>query len=294
MELRHLRYFEALAKTLSFTKAADSVHVTQSTLSHQIRQLEEELGQPLFDRIGKRVSMTEAGETLLLKISPALRQVDAAIHAIRDAGASVSGEVRVGTTQSFNIRLVPKCVAECLTRYPSVRVLVEELPALQIIDRLHAGTLDLGISYRPDVAHDLWFEQLYTEEMRLVVGLEHPMAHRRRVRMTELHGVRIALFSRQFSTRQLIDDCFQAAGAEPLVIAEFNSIGAMLEVARHTDVAAIVGASADTGDPGLRFLPLEDPTPLRTPGLLWRRGIPRPVSVKYFASMIRRGVGKGL
>ncbi|WP_233235018.1 LysR substrate-binding domain-containing protein [Bordetella sp. LUAb4] len=294
MELRHLRYFEAVAETLSFTKAAERVHVTQSTLSHQIRQLEEELGQPLFDRIGKRVSMTEAGETLLLNIGPALRQVDAAVHAIRDNETAVTGEIRVGTTQGFNIRLVPKCVSAFLNRYTSVRVVVEELPALQIIERLQEGSLDLGISYRPDVAHDLWFEQLYTEEMRLVVGMKHPMANRRRVRMTELHGLRIALFSRQFSTRQLLEDCFQAAGAVPLVIAEFNSIAAMLEVARNTDVAALIGASADTGDQELRFIPLEDPTPQRTPGLLWRRGIPRPMTVKYFATMIRRGVGKGL
>jgi LysR family cyn operon transcriptional activator len=65
MELRHLRYFVALAECLSFTRAAERVHVTQSTLSHQIRQLEDELGQPLFDRIGKRVMLTEAGETYL-------------------------------------------------------------------------------------------------------------------------------------------------------------------------------------------------------------------------------------
>ncbi|RXN90613.1 LysR family transcriptional regulator [Achromobacter aloeverae] len=294
MELRHLRYFEALAQTLSFTKAAERVHVTQSTLSHQIRQLEEELGQALFDRIGKRVSMTEAGETLLLNIGPALRQVDAAVHAIRDSTQAVSGEIRIGTTQSFNIRLVPNCIAEFLARYPSVRLAVEELPALQIIEQLQAGSLDLGISYRPDApAHDLWFEQLYTEEMRLVVSANHPLAHRRRIRMTELHGARIAVFSRQFSTRQLIDDCLQAAGAEPIIIAELNSINAMLELARCTDIAVIIGASADTGDSGLRFLPLEDPTPQRTPGLLWQRGIPRSMSVKYFATVIRRAVAKG-
>lgn len=292
MELRHLRYFEALAETLSFTKAAERVHVTQSTLSHQIRQLEEELGQPLFDRIGKRVSITEAGETLLLHISPALRQVDTAIHAIRDAGATVVGEMRIGTTQGLNIRLVPQCVSGFLMHFPSMRVRVEELSALEIVERLHQGELDLGIAYRPDVEHGLWFEQLYTEEMQLVVGLKHPMANRRRVRMVELHGMRVALLPPRFATRQLLEDCFQAAGATPLVVAEVTAIGPMLEVARNSDVAAITGASANTGDSELRFIPLEDPTPQRTPGLLWRRGVPRPMSVKYFATMVRRAVGK--
>ena len=292
MELRHLRYFEALAETLSFTRAADRVHVTQSTLSHQIKQLEDELGQPLFNREGKRVSLTEAGETLLLHASSALRQVDQAIHAIRDAHEAVMGEIRVGTTQSFNIRLVPQCVSDFLTRYPAVRVVVEELSATAITERLRGGTLDLGISYRPDLTHDLWFEQLYTEEMMLVVGHKHAMAGRRRARMVELHGMRIALFPPQLATRQMLDECFLAVGAVPLVVAEFNAIGPMLEVARNTDVAAILGASADTGDSGLRFIPLEDPTPRRTPGLLWRRGAARDVTVKYFAAMVRRSVGK--
>src|SRR5262245_18803606 len=76
MELRHLRYFAALAGELSFTRAADKVHITQSTLSHQIKQLEEEIGQRLFDRIGKRVVMTEAGELLLARITKGLREID--------------------------------------------------------------------------------------------------------------------------------------------------------------------------------------------------------------------------
>ena len=79
MELRHLRYFVALAEYLSFTRAAERVHVTQSTLSHQIRQLEEEVGQPLFDRIGKKVVTTEAGELFLGFAMRALKEVDQGI-----------------------------------------------------------------------------------------------------------------------------------------------------------------------------------------------------------------------
>ena len=96
MELRHLRYFVALAECLSFTRAAERVHVTQSTLSHQIRQLEEELGQPLFDRIGKRVMLTEAGETYLGYASRALREVDHGLSDLMRAGDQLSGEVRIG------------------------------------------------------------------------------------------------------------------------------------------------------------------------------------------------------
>ncbi|CAG2156299.1 LysR substrate-binding domain-containing protein [Cupriavidus numazuensis] len=290
MELRHLRYFEALAETLNFTRAAERVHVTQSTLSHQIRQLEEELGHPLFDRIGKRVSMTEAGETLLLHIAPALRQVDRAIHAVRDEQDLLVGEVRVGATQSFNIQLIPQCVASFLGRYPSVRVIVEELGAADITARVADGTLDLGVSYRPTQTDALFFEPLYNEELKLVVNDRHPMAGRRRARMIELHGLRMVLLPPYLATRQLLDECFRAAGAEPQVIAELNSIAPMLELVRRTDIAAVIGESAETCDAGLRFIPLESPTPQRTPGLLWKRGAPRAVPVRFFATTVRRMV----
>src|SRR4249920_3677141 len=96
MELRHLRYFVALAEYLSFTRAAQRVHVTQSTLSHQIRQLEEELGQPLFDRIGRKVVTTEAGELFLGFATRALKEVDHGIAMLKPAGSGLTGEVRIG------------------------------------------------------------------------------------------------------------------------------------------------------------------------------------------------------
>ena len=91
MELRHLRYFVALAECLSFTRAAERVHVTQSTLSHQIRQLEEELGQPLFDRIGKKVVTTEAGELFLGYAARALQEVDHGIAMLKPRRGGLSG-----------------------------------------------------------------------------------------------------------------------------------------------------------------------------------------------------------
>src|SRR5215475_6312356 len=96
MELRHLRYFEALAETLNFTRAAERVHVTQSTLSHQIRQLEEEIGQPLFDRIGKKVVTTEAGELFLAFATRALKEVDHGIAMLKPSSRGLSGQVRIG------------------------------------------------------------------------------------------------------------------------------------------------------------------------------------------------------
>src|ERR1700704_6020814 len=144
MELRHLRYFVALAEYLSFTRAAERVHVTQSTLSHQIRQLEEEIGQPLFERIGKKVVTTEAGELLRGFAARALREVDQGVALLKPGAGNLTGRVRIGATHTFNIGLIPECVALFLARHPTVRIRVEELAADQIGARLHAGELDTG------------------------------------------------------------------------------------------------------------------------------------------------------
>jgi LysR family transcriptional regulator, cyn operon transcriptional activator len=291
MELRHLRYFDAVAETLNFTRAAERLHVTQSTLSHQIKQLEEELGTPLFDRSGKHVRMTEAGEILRSHMTPALEQIDLGVQALRQPGEAITGSIRLGTTPSFNTRMVPQCVATLLNSYPGIAVSVEELAAGQILKRLRSGHLDIAVSYPPGEGSDLWFEPLYNEELRLVVAKDHPLARRRRVRMVELHNVRMVLLPAQFLTRKLLDDCFEQAGAQPLVVAQINSVTPMIELIRQTDLAGIITETAVQPSADLRVIPLEDPTPIRTPGMLWPKGAARSPVLRHFAEIIRRAAG---
>jgi LysR family transcriptional regulator, cyn operon transcriptional activator len=289
MELRHLRYFVALAEYLSFTRAAQRVHVTQSTLSHQIRQLEEELGQTLFDRIGRKVVTTEAGELFLGFATRALQEVDHGIATLKPSSRSLSGQLRIGTTHTFNIGLIPECVALFLARHPSVKVRVEELPAEQIGERLQARELDIGIAYRPSGPTELWFEPLYNEEMVLVVSATHPLAGRKRIRMVELHQQRLVLMPDYFSTRALLDDCFKASGAQPLVVAEMSTIAPMLALVLRMPIGAIVAINAvPEAMTGLQMIPIESPTPIRTPGILWRQQSQRLAAVQSFAVIVRK------
>ena len=295
MELRHLRYFVALAEHLSFTRAAQRVHVTQSTLSHQIKQLEDEVGQPLFDRIGKRVVLTEAGENFLGYASKALREVDDGLSHLMRTRDELSGEVRIGATGTFNISFVPECLATFLQRNPTVKVTVEELAADAIAQRLADATLDVGIAYQPADPTDLWFEPLYTEEMVLVVSSAHPFAQRRRVRMVELHRQPLVLLGQAFATRTLLDACFRESGAEPVVMAEMNTIAPMMGVVARTQLATIVSRHAVTPREDLRIVPLESPTPVRTPGMLWKRDAKQPPAVRSFAATLRKlALGRSL
>jgi LysR family cyn operon transcriptional activator len=268
MELRHLRYFRALSDCLNFTRAAERVHVTQSTLSHQIRQLEDELGVALFDRVGRRVMLTAAGEMFLEYCLQALDAIDRGITAINVVSSAVVSELRVGVTQTSNRVLVPQCLARFIELYPGVRVAVEEMSAETINVELRARKLDLGISYRPADSVGASFEPLYDEELVLMVSRRHHFAGRRRVRMAELSGQRLTLLHQGFTTRQLLDRCFGECGASPLVVAEFNTINPMLELVRRTDAATIVAPGLAAPDGELCAVQLESPTPMRTTGIL--------------------------
>lgn len=288
MELRHLRYFIALAGSLNFTRAAERVHVTQSTLSHQIRQLEDEVGQRLFDRLGKRVVLTEAGDAFLGYATRALREIDQGIGELKHGHDAMTGTVRIGATHTFNLSFIPDCIAEFLSHNPTVRIVVEELPADAVAARLAEGALDFGVAYRPEPLGELRFEPLFNEELALIVHATHPLAARKRIRMIELHREPLVMLPPAFSTRRLLDECFAAAGAEPNVVAEMNTLAALLGMVSRTPVGMIAARSAIGSDPALRVIPLENPTPIRTPGLLFKNDRPQSRPGRAFAALVRK------
>ncbi|MFT3820689.1 MAG: LysR substrate-binding domain-containing protein [Rubrivivax sp.] len=287
MELRHLRYLVALAECRNFTRAAEQVHVTQSTLSHQVRQLEENLGYVLFDRSSRRITLTAAGSVFLQYAQAALREVDDGLVALRRQSDPLRRELRIGATNTINLGLIPECVVLFQARHPDARVLVEELSADVIRERLKGGELDLGIAYRPTEPDELAFQPLRSEEMVLAVGTSHPFASRQRLRMVELHGQRLVLLPRSFATRVMLDACFRAAGAEPVVCAEMNTLSPMLDLVSRSGAATIVGVNAVRADAALRTIPLVHPTPVRTPGILRSRQVVPTPAMRSFVTIVR-------
>jgi LysR family cyn operon transcriptional activator len=288
MELRHVRYFVALAASLNFTRAAERVHVTQSTLSHQIKQLEDEVGKQLFNRIGKRVVLTEDGELFLGYATRALLEIDQGVGVLKAPSGELSGSVRIGATHSFNLGFIPDCVATFMTRHPTVQMIVNELSADVIDTQVRSGELDLGVAYRPRGRSELHFEALYNEEMVLVVGDTHPFAKRKRLRMVELHRLSMAMLPREYATRVMLDECFRSCGAEPSVVVEMNTVAPILGLVARTDIAAIVAHSTVQGAAGLHAIPLEGPTPVRTPGILRRRKAKQAAQVQAFSAIVRQ------
>jgi LysR family transcriptional regulator, cyn operon transcriptional activator len=291
MELRHLRYFTALAEELNFTRAAEKVHVTQSTLSHQIKQLESELGQPLFDRNSGRVLITEAGENLLVCARKVLRDLDDGVHVVKAAAHALTGVLRVAATSTFGASRLPDCLAAYNSKHPGVRIAVTELSARGVEQAVASGSVEVGIGYMPTHT-GLSFEPLYMEEMVLAVSGQHPLALRRRISMVELHREPLVLNTPESATRQMLDQHFASVRAEPNVVAEMDATYAMLGLVRATCIGAIVSEHALVGVPYLHRVALENPTPLRTPGLLWQISAPRSAACRSFVAMVRSTVSR--
>lgn len=288
MDLRRLRYFVVLAEERHFTRAAERLHITQSTLSHQIREMEEEIGRTLFERTSRRVAITEAGETLLASATRALREVDEGMRMIATAADPLHGTLRIGATHTFNVELIPECLAQFGELHPSVSVVVREMFATEIVRLVESGRAEIGITYDPQRRERLDFEMLYVEEMVLAVAADHPFARRRHVRTVELHRRRMILPTRASSTRRIIDEALRSVSARPVVAAEIDSVAATVALVRRTQLGAIISRLAAPVASDLRIVPLESPTPLRTPGILTRRDATPSQAVRSFIRILRR------
>lgn len=181
MELRHIRYFLAVAETLNFGRAAARLGIAQPPLSVQIRDLERELGTPLFHRGPKGVSLTDAGNAFAPRAAAILSAADEAAEAARDAAAGRGGRLVVGFVHSLAYSLLPGLLPSYRQAFPGVAVSLREVEVTNKEEALLSGAIDVGL-YRPPPRHpEIDSETLGDERMIVALPSEHPLARRRSV-----------------------------------------------------------------------------------------------------------------
>lgn len=272
MELRHLRYFLAVADSAHFRRAARSLQISQPTLSQQIQKLERELGTPLFERIGKRVRLTTAGETLRHHAQRVLHELDQAQVALHELDGLTRGKLAVGIVSLFGSYLLPPIVSRFVRVHPGVFLSVAELTAGQIEQDLLSGRLNLGISFVCSVGPAIDSQPLFEDEFVVIVSARHRLASRKRLRIRELDAEPLVLLPNAFWVRSLLDEKMREAGVRPHVAVEINSVEGILATVRGGGGATILPTLALANkETGLRTIKFTEPMLRRTVGVLWRR-----------------------
>ncbi|MFJ2267913.1 transcriptional regulator CynR [Streptomyces sp. NPDC088846] len=285
LELRHLRYLLAVAEHGNFTRAAEDLHISQPTLSQQIKQLERTLGVQLLDRTGRTVRLTDAGTVYTDHARRALRDLAAAERAVHDVQDLSRGHLRLGVTPTFTAYLIGPLAAELHTRHPGVSLTLTETTQDRIEAALLADDLDLGIAFTQPHLPGITPTPLFTETLSLVTAAQHTPTPPHPLPAHALKDHQLALLSTDFATRSHIDVYFADHRIAPRITVEANSIQALTEIVRRTDLTTVLPDAITHDHPHLAPIPLDPPLPARTVTLLHRQSAYRSAATRAFTQL---------
>jgi DNA-binding transcriptional LysR family regulator len=228
MEIRQLRAFIAIVETGTFTAGAGRVHVTQAAISMQIRQLESEIGTPLFVRAPRRVLLTQAGEMLLERARRILREHDAALNELHELAGAECGRIRIGSASAMvSANPLPSILKDLRTRHPRAEVSLISGTSEELAEKLLAGVLDVAFVSLPVAAHGIEAEVLNEDEIVAIGPANHPLAARKTLALEELAGEKLILGEQGGNTRRLIDKAFEDNNLQPIISMELSRLDAI-------------------------------------------------------------------
>lgn len=277
MELRHLRYFVAVAEEQNVTRAAARLHVSQPPLTRQIHDLEAELGVALFKRSGKSIRLTEAGRVLLDEAQAALKRVDEAVQKVRATASGQHGELHIGYAPSPTVEILPKLLRVIQKRSPGVRVILHDHSSPEMLTGLREGRLQMAVMMQPTkpAARGITFEKLQTYPVGVGVAPGHIFLRRREVTVREIIAEPIVAYSRaEYPDYHEFIGRILGANARKLYIAAECDSGSSLIAAVETGKGICICASifALTAGRRLKFIPLTPAPPPAVVGIAYRVG----------------------
>jgi LysR family transcriptional regulator, benzoate and cis,cis-muconate-responsive activator of ben and cat genes len=273
VELRHLRYFVAVAEELNFSRAAERLHMAQPPVSVAIRQLEQEVGADLFVRTTREVTLTDAGRALLDGARRTLGEVERAVATARRAAAGELGSLRVGFSWSARFETLPALGHALRTRHPDLELLTEEMWNVRVPEALRSGAIDVAVALCPEIADGLSYETIRTEPAVALLSEGHPLAGRPQIALSALARDSFLLFPRELAPRLhdvLVGLC-RRAGFEPIVRSESFHAGWELRILAEIPLVALVPRSVAGALPdGVHAVSLTDHFDELETAIVWR------------------------
>ncbi|MCC6328163.1 MAG: LysR family transcriptional regulator [Acidobacteria bacterium] len=245
MEIRQLKAFLAIAEAKTFTAGARRVNVTQAAISMQIRQLEDEVGLPLFTRTPRRVILTEAGEYLLERARKILREHDSALAEIAEVAGAEYGRLRIGSASgTFSMSQLPGILSGLLEKFPNAELTVSAGTSQTLVDKMMHGEIDMAFVSLPVENLNINTESLFSDEIVAIAHPKHPLAKEKYISAATLAGENLILGERGGNTRRMIDEFFQAANVRPNITMELSRQEAVTRMVENGLGVGMAGAKS--------------------------------------------------
>jgi LysR family hydrogen peroxide-inducible transcriptional activator len=297
MNLRDLRYLVALADERHFGKAAERCHVSQPTLSAQIRKLEEYLGVALVERQPRRVTLTPTGERIVERARRVLQESDAIVELAKADRDPLAGPLRLALIPTVGPYLLPHVALRFKRELPRLKLLLHEYQTEPLLAKLQAGELDVGILALPVPSDGLDTAKLYDEPFTVAVPAAHALARQDKVRLEDLRGETLLLLEDGHCLReQALEVCsrirlheaqdYRATSLETLrqMVAAGHGITLLPQLAAQTPVGSARG---------LRIKPFAKPAPWRSIGAVWRKSTTRGAAIEALVAVMRASMQGG-
>jgi DNA-binding transcriptional LysR family regulator len=298
IDSRQLRAFATLARKGSFTLAAKELFLSQSAVSHSMKALEQEVGCRLFDRMGKKVLLTQAGETLLHHVEKILLEMSAARAALEQLGKWGKSRLRIGASTTACQYILPAVLREFKESFPQCLIAIEPGDSLEAIEALRANRIDLALTLEPRHEEQMEFHPLFTDELMFLVGAMHPWAQGRHVVRVEIPKQSYVLYNKSSYTFRLIEDYFRQEDMVLNTVIELGSMEATKELVKLGLGVSILApwiAQKELQEGSLVSLPLGKRKLKRNWGILHWRSRRRSLAEETFLGLcktVTQGMGK--
>ena len=292
MELRHLRYFVAVAEDESVTRAAARLHVSQPPLSRQIRDLEDELGVALFDHGPKAVRLTEAGRVFLGEARAAVQRVDEAIQTVKAVASGQLGEIHVGYAPSLTVELLPGALRFFHEENPGVRVRLYDMSTREMLRGLQDGKLDVAflIEVPPKVLTGIVFKELRRYGVWLATHPAHPLALARKVSLEQVANEPLIVYTRADypEYHSWLSGLFAPLKRRPTLAEEHDGATSLIASVESGRGVALVQQGFDRlSGPRLKVRPLTPKHPPHVVGVAYRRNVNSSATKNFIAAAKR-------
>lgn len=286
MELRQLKYFIRSADLQNFTEAARQLFISQSTLSQQIKQLEDELGIPLFDRIGKRVRLTEAGLRFLPFARQSLRDAENGRLVINDLKGLKTGDIHIGVTYGLSSLLTPVLIDFSAT-YPHIKLVVDFGTSQELLDKLRSAKVDFLLSFLDVKNHESFIsKRLYDSQLTLVTHNTSPYASYSSIALKDLETIPLVLPALGFHTRQFLNEALARQQVMPNIKMELNDINTLLQLVETGNWSTIMTIAAVSARHSLKTIPIKELKITSYASVTWAKEGYQKKSVTTFIDMI--------